>query len=299
MPEHILKVNEENASLRLDVFLTKNLPSAPTRTMVRRMIDVGNVYLNGKVVKAHHKVRVGDEVVAAGFISGQEDVEDLEPENIKLDIFYEDLYLLVVNKPAGMLVHPARGICSGTLVNALLYHCQKLSDVNTSFRPGIVHRLDRETSGLMLVAKDNKTHVRLARQFEKGRIKKEYVALVKGEVPFDEGVIDAPLGKHHKHFDKRAVLFEEGAKEAKTFYRVARRFGKKVSLVQLFPQSGRMHQLRVHMSHLGHAILGDEKYGEKRSFSRMALHAKSIAFTHPTTKAHLGFTSFIPKEFFL
>jgi 23S rRNA pseudouridine1911/1915/1917 synthase len=245
---------------------------------------------------SHHKILAGDEVVVE---LTEADVSwgNIKPENIPLDIFYEDQWLLVVNKPAGMLVHPVHGSRCGTLVNALLHHYQTLSDVNASFRPGIVHRLDRETSGLMLVAKDNVTHVRLARQFEKHRIQKRYLALVAGHIKFDEGVIDAPLGRHHVHWDKRGVSFDEEAKDAKTFYRVIKRFDKPVTLVALFPESGRTHQLRVHMAYLGHPILGDDKYGDRNSFPRLALHAQAICFLHPQTQCEIEFFSVAPKEF--
>lgn len=308
MPEHILKVNEGQALLRLDVFLTQNLPDVPSRTFIKHLIDSGQVTVNQKKVKAHHKVALDDEIVVQ--LSDDVDVVDqVQPENIPLDILYEDSYLLVINKPAGMLVHPVHGCTTGTLVNALLYHCADLSDMNVAansfdtqkthlYRPGIVHRLDRDTSGLVVVAKDNYTHARLAKQFETRRVKKRYIALVSGNVAFDEGVIDAPLGRHPNHFDKRKVSFEESAKEAKTYYKVIKHFGTWATLMALNPQSGRTHQLRVHMAFLGHAILGDEKYGQKNSFPRMALHAQSIAFYHPHSKNYLEFSCVVPEEFY-
>lgn len=282
--------------MRLDVFLAQQLTEIPSRTFIQKMIEAGQVKVNQKAVKAHYKVVTGDEI-RVEVPATDDSFGNIKPENIPLDIFYEDQWLIVVNKPAGMLVHPAQGSRSGTLVNALLHHYQTLSDVNASFRPGIVHRLDRETSGLMLVAKDNVTHVRLARQFEKHRIQKQYLALVAGHVKFDEGVIDAPLGRHHIFWDKRGVSFEEEAKDAKTFYRVLKRFAKPVTLVALFPESGRTHQLRVHMTFLGHPILGDDKYGDKNSFPRLALHAQGIRFLHPQTQCEIEFFSVAPKEF--
>ena len=295
MPQHILKVDDQNDKIRLDIFLAKNLPDVPSRTFVKGLIDDGQVKVNQRDVKAHYQVALGDEII----VQMPEEIaswDNVKPEKIALDIFYEDPFFLVINKPPGMLVHPANGFSTGTLVNALLYHCRTLSKGSAEFRPGIVHRLDRETSGLMIVAKDNRTHVILGRQFEKHKVKKQYVALVEGDVEFDEGLIDAPLGRHSRFFDKKTVIFDESGKEAKTVYRVLKRYQTK-TLVALFPESGRTHQLRVHMAHLGHPILGDDKYGKKESFSRLALHAKTIGFSHPQTKHFIEFVSTLPKEF--
>ena len=295
MPLHVLKVQSEDEHTRLDVFLTKHLTCVPSRSFVKKLIDFGHVKINEVRIKAHHKVVVGEEVhveIPEDFLKPQY----VEPEDIPLDIFYEDQYLLVINKPTGLLVHPATGIYSGTLVNALLHLSINLSDVNTDLRPGIVHRLDQETSGLIVVAKDNITHTRLAKQFQRHTVKKRYVALVDGEVAFDEGRVDAPLGRHPHHRQKRGVIFDSSAKDAVTTYRVLRRH-KGISLVALFPKTGRTHQLRVHMRHLGYPILGDSKYGKKSSFPRLALHAQSIGFTHPHRKCTIEFATRIPKEF--
>jgi 23S rRNA pseudouridine1911/1915/1917 synthase len=296
MPQHILTVNEENHHTRLDIFLAKNIPDVPSRTFVKKLIDDGQVKVNQKSAKANYQVVTGDEIVVE-VPEGVELWQDVQPEKIALDIFYEDPYFLVINKPAGMLVHPANRFSTGTLVNALLYHCKNLSDRNDGvFRPGIVHRLDRETSGLIIIAKDNRTHAILSRQFEKHKVRKKYVALVEGDIEFDEGVIDVPLGRHPRFFDKKTVSFDESGKAAKTVYRVLKRFKTK-TFVALYPESGRTHQLRVHMAHLGHPILGDDKYGKKESFPRLALHAQSIGFFHPETKHFIEFVSTIPPEF--
>ena len=292
MHTYELKVDDKSQGLRLDIFLTKNLSDIPSRNFIQTVIEANNARVNGKIVKSHYKVLVGDQInVTIPDLEGS----DITPENIALDIFFEDENLLVINKPVGMMVHPATGQYTGTLVNALLYHCKELSDVNSSVRPGIVHRLDKETSGLMLVAKNNKTHAKLAEQFENHTIKKQYVALVEGIVEFDEGLIDAPLGRHPHHREKKAVMFSD-SKEAQTFYRVLRRMKDK-TLIALFPQTGRTHQLRVHMKYLGHPILGDDKYGKRNSFPRLALHAKSIGFLHPQTSRYLEVSSKTPKEF--
>ena len=296
MSTYTLKVDPEFNDVRLDVFLAKNFSEAPSRTFVKKLIDAGHVSVNKKAAKANYKVTDGDQVhveIPRGFLAP----DHIDPENIPLNIFYEDEYLMVVNKPVGMLVHPAAGIYSGTLVNALLYHCKKLSKMD-EFRPGIVHRLDQETSGLMVAAKDNKTHAKLAKQFEEHHVMKRYVALVEGEIEFDQGVIDASIGRHPRYRDRKAVqLDDDSAKEAITFYEVLKRKGG-VTLVALFPQSGRTHQLRVHMAHLKHPVLGDEKYGRKMTFSRLALHAQSLGFVHPVTKCYIEFSSIVPKEFF-
>jgi 23S rRNA pseudouridine1911/1915/1917 synthase len=295
MTMHVLKVDEAHDHLRLDVFLTQTLPEAPSRTYVQKLIDFGHVRVNETVVKAHHKVVPGDDIhvdIPEDFSKPQY----VAPENIPLNIFYEDDYLLVINKPKGMVVHPASGCYTGTLVNALLHHSVQLSQINADMRPGIVHRLDKETSGLILIAKDNITHTRLAKQFQRHVIKKQYLALVEGEIEFDEGKVDVPIGRHPRHREKKAVQFDDAAKDAVTYYRVLKR-QKGVTLVSLFPRTGRTHQLRVHMAYLKHPILGDDKYGTARSFPRLALHAQAIGFVHPHTKKYVGFSSRPPQEF--
>jgi len=279
MSIYTLKVDEEHDHLRLDVFLTQAISEAPSRSLVRKLIDFGHVRVNEHTVKAHHKVVAGDDIyveIPKDFLAPQYTA----PENIPLDIFHEDGYLIAVNKPRGMVVHPAQGCYTGTLVNALLHHSVKLSQINEDMRPGIVHRLDKETSGLLLVAKDNITHTKLAKQFQRREIKKRYVALVEGSVEFDEGVIDVPIGRHPQRPEKKSVQFDESAKDSVTFYRVIKR-AQGVTLVALFPKTGRTHQLRVHMAYLKHSILGDDKYGKKGTFPRLALHAQAIGFRHP------------------
>jgi 23S rRNA pseudouridine1911/1915/1917 synthase len=295
MTTHTLKVNDEHDHTRVDVFITQALPDNPSRTFVQKLIEFGHVRVNETVVKANYKVSEGDDIhveIPGRFLTPQY----VQPEDIPLDIFYEDDYLIVVNKPVGMIVHPAQGCYTGTLVNALLHHSVQLSRVNEDMRPGIVHRLDKETSGLILIAKDNITHTKLAKQFQRHQIKKRYIALVEGEIEFDEGVIDSPIGRHPQHREKKAVRFDEQAKDSVTFYRVIKR-AKGVTLTALFPKTGRTHQLRVHMSYLRHPILGDVTYGKKKNFPRMALHAQAIGFSHPQTKSYIEFFSRPPEEF--
>lgn len=290
-----LKVRPEDDHTRLDVFLTRVLVDVPSRSFVQKLIEFGHVRVNENAVKAHHKVLAGDDicvVIPEDFLTPRH----IKPEDIPLDIFYEDECLIVVNKPQGMTVHPAQGCYTGTLVNALLSHSARLSEINSDMRPGIVHRLDKETSGLILIAKDNITHTKLAKQFERREVKKRYIALVERQVEFDEGVVNSPIGRHPRHREKKAVQFNDDAKEAYTRYQVIKRL-KSATLVALFPRTGRTHQLRVHMAYLGHPILGDDKYGKKGSFPRLALHAQGIGFRHPRTKQFVEFFIKPPREF--
>ncbi|MBM3248403.1 MAG: RluA family pseudouridine synthase [Candidatus Omnitrophica bacterium] len=291
MQSYTLKVEDKSEGQRLDLFLAVEFKDKFSRRYLQQIITDGHVLLNGKKVKTHHKLKNGDQI-AIDFPS--EAKTDIQPQDIPLDIVYEDSDLLVINKPYGMVVHPAPGNYSNTLVNALVHHCDKLSDINQSFRPGIVHRLDKDTSGLLLVAKNNQAHMNLAKQFQDHSIKKKYVALVHGEVEFDEGQIEAPVGRHPRIREKMAVTFKQ-SKEAKTIYRVIKR-SKGVSLLELYPQTGRTHQLRVHLAYLGHPILGDKKYGKTQDRCRLALHAKSIGFVHPRTKKNMEFESELPAE---
>ncbi len=288
-------VQEEYKDLRLDVYLANAIAEAPSRMFIKKMIEAGQVKVNGRQEKVRYKVAAGDHI-EADINEEAFAPKDVPAEKMDLNIFYEDEDLVVINKPAGLTVHPASGSQSGTLVNGLMYHYKELSDVNGAVRPGIVHRLDRDTSGLILIAKTNVAHARLGRQFEKHTIIKRYIARVQGRVQFDQGVIDVALERHKKYHDHRQVAREGGGKSAVTLYQVLKRFPKS-TLMALYPQTGRTHQLRVHMKHLGHPILGDEKYGRKESFPRLALHAQSIAFTHPHTRAYIEFSCPAPQEF--
>ncbi|MBF0595130.1 MAG: RluA family pseudouridine synthase [Candidatus Omnitrophica bacterium] len=297
MSTHTLIVNEsDEADIRVDVFVTRALPDViPSRMFVKRLFDEGRLLVNGKVVKQHYKVHVGDEVVLDVRVEDYPD-ERIKPENVPLDIVYEDECMIALNKAVGVAVHPAAGHYGGTLVNALVHHFGSLSDMNGAKRPGIVHRLDKETSGILLVAKNNMAHARLAKQFEAHTIEKKYVALVEGEVQFDEGVVEAPIGEHPRYHDLRCIAREGEGRPATTYYNVAKRH-KGCTAVALFPTTGRTHQLRLHMRHLRHAILGDEKYGNKGNFSRLALHAQSIFFEHPLSKEPMEISVPLPSEF--
>ncbi len=288
-------VEEAHQDLRLDVYLTLVIENVPSRSFVKKLIDSKLVTVNGMSSKTKHKVVAGDRV-EVDIDPRSLEPQDLPAQKMALDIFYEDPDIVVINKPGGMTVHPAVGGRSGTLVNALLGRFEELSDVNGPVRPGIVHRLDKDTSGLIVIAKTNVAHARLARQFEKHTVVKRYVARVQGIVQFDQGVVDAEIGRHQRYHDQRRIVEEGQGKESVSLYQVLKRF-KKSTLVALYPQTGRTHQLRVHMKHLGHPILGDEKYGRKENFPRLALHAQSIYFNHPITKQFIEFSCPPPVEF--
>ena len=295
MREYILKINDEEEGTRLDVCLLRFLQAQGlglSRTSAQKEISDGNVRLAGVAMKANHKVKPGER-----FEIKIEDKkpEAIESEDIPLDIVYEDDYLAVINKPCGLVVHPAPGNKEHTLVNALLHHFKKISQVNPG-RPGIVHRLDKDTSGLMLAVKDDKTHLALARLFAVHDIKRQYVALVRGSMEFDENIIEVPLGRHPADRKKVAVGYSDKTKYAKTHYHTLKRAGS-VSLVQLTPFTGRTHQLRVHLAFIGHPILGDNKYGRKNDFPRLALHAYYIGFVHPQTHKFMEFSTPVPAEF--
>lgn len=295
MQEYTLKVSLPQAGQRLDLVLLdfsnkKNLGFS--RTFIQRLILEGKVTQEGLRVKPNYKVKTGDEFK---IVLEDKKADNLQPENIPLDIVYEDEALAIINKPSGLVVHPAPGNYEHTLVNALLYQFKKLSDINPQ-RPGIVHRLDKETSGLLVIAKNNSSHLNLSRQFAKHTIKRRYIALVKGKMEFDEQVIELPIGRHPFRRKNMSVGFGKKTKYAKTYCRTLKR-AKDFSLLELEPFTGRTHQIRVHLSFLGHPILGDNKYGRDNKFIRLALHAKSIGFTHPATEKFVEFSSDIPKEF--
>lgn len=296
MREYTIKVSSDEAGRRIDLFLlgfSKRHSLGFSRTSIQKLI------LNDKVTlaksgrpKAHYKVCPGDELKV---IVEDKKSSELSAENIPLDVVYEDGSLAIINKPAGLVVHPAPGNYEHTLVNALLYRFKNLSDINPQ-RPGIVHRLDKETSGLIVIAKDNSSHLALVKQFSEHSIKKKYIALVKGRVEFDENVIELPIGRHPVKRKNMSVSFKESSKYAKTHYRTLKR-GKDFSLLELEPYTGRTHQLRVHLAFIGHPILGDSKYGRDNKFSRLALHAKYLGFLHPASGKFVEFESNIPEEF--
>lgn len=278
---------------RVDQFLARCLVDRYSRSQIKKLIEAGQVQgEGGPVLSAHYRVKPGERIT----VTGEEKKEDeTRAEAIPVDIVYEDSDLLVVNKPAGMVVHPAHGNWSHTLVNALLYHVNNLSVAGGGIRPGIVHRLDKDTSGLLVVAKNDTTHLGLARQFKDHRIDRTYEAIVRGTVQHDEGEIDEPVGRAFLN-RKRVVIRPSGGKSALTYYRVRKRFGH-ATWLEVKPRTGRTHQIRVHLTHLGHPVLGDSLYGIKAlGIDRQALHAAELGFVHPRTKEKLHFTAPLPED---
>ncbi len=273
------------AGERLDVFVARRLPEL-TRSRVRRLIDEGLVTVDGRLpAKAGVKLEVGQPVQVT--LPVPQPI-DLKPEPIPLRIVYEDDDLLVVDKPAGLPVHPSAGHAQHTLVNAVLAHCPGLSGLGGEGRPGIVHRLDKDTSGLIIVAKNDAAHVSLARQLKERRVEKTYLALVEGRLRPVEGVIEAPVGRHPR--DRKRMAVVERGREARTRYRVLREVDGR-SLVEVRPETGRTHQIRVHFAAIGHPLAGDPLYGRgsarPRSLKRQFLHAQRLAFAHPRTGERL------------
>lgn len=295
MPEYTVEVLSEDSGKRLDLFLVgffQNKRTAVSRNFIQNLIQQGRITKKTQALKSHYKVKAGDEFKIQ---FEEKKIGVLKSEDILLDVVYEDDDLAVINKPAGLVVHPAPGNYEHTLVNALLHRFKKLSDVSPQ-RPGIVHRLDKGTSGLLVVAKNNFTHLALSKQFAGHSIKRKYIALVKGKTEFDEEVIEVPIGRHPHRRKNMAVGFGKKTRYAKTYYRTLKR-AKEWSLLELEPFTGRTHQLRVHLAFLGHPILGDTKYGRNNEFSRMALHARSLGFSHPRTGKFVEFSADLPAEF--
>ena len=285
-------IDENNVGIRIDKYLTDN--TEYTRSKIQKMIDNGNILVNGKEVKSSYILKENDKID----IEENNEEVDIVPENIPLDIYYEDDDLIVVNKPSGMVVHPAPGNYTGTLVNALMYHTNNLSTVNTSIRPGIVHRIDADTSGLLLVAKNDKAHNILAEAIAKKEVVREYIALVEGIIMEDTATIDAPIGRDKKDRKKMTVT-SENSKDAVTHIRVLERY-KDSTLIRCKLETGRTHQIRVHLNYIGHPVVNDPVYGYKKlidkDFGQM-LHAEKLGFVHPTTKEYMAFTAPVPERF--
>lgn len=286
----IVEINDSGK--RIDKYLNEN--TEYTRSKIQKMIENGNILVNDIKVKDSYKVKENDYIT----IEALEETTDILPENIPLDIYYEDDDLIVVNKPSGMVVHPAPGNYTGTLVNALIYHTNNLSKVNTNIRPGIVHRIDADTSGLLLVAKNDKAHNILAEAIQKKEVVREYIALVEGIIMEDTATIDAPIGRDKKDRKKMTVT-SENSKDAVTHIRVLERY-KDSTLIRCKLETGRTHQIRVHLSYIGHPVVNDPVYGHKKlidkEFGQM-LHAEKLGFVHPTTKEYMEFTAEPPKRF--
>ncbi|MCM8757632.1 MAG: RluA family pseudouridine synthase [Candidatus Omnitrophica bacterium] len=298
MKEFIFNVEPEDEGMRLDLFILKKflkLDITISRQKVKELIKKGLIKKEDEKnnFKSHYKVK-SNEVFKVNF--EEEKLTLLTPEPIPIKIIYEDEDFALIEKPAGLVVHPGAGNPTHTLVNALIYHFKKLSQINP-LRPGIVHRLDKDTSGLMVIAKNDKAHLFLAKQFSQHTVKREYVAIIKGCMEFDEDILELPLSRHPRERKKFWVCFSKEARYAKTKYKTLIR-KKEASLVKLIPFTGRTHQLRVHLAFLGHPILGDLKYGKtKAEFKRLALHAQVLGFKHPTKDEFMEFSTPIPEDF--
>ncbi len=290
-----LTVSLEEAGVRIDKYLAEQLPDI-TRSYLQKLLKDGSVQMNGKPVKTSTKTAAG--AVIELTIPEPEEPEIL-PEDIPLDILYEDSDVILINKPKDMVVHPAAGHYTGTLVNALMYHCKgDLSGINGVLRPGIVHRIDKDTTGVLIVCKNDKAHNALAEQLKEHSITRKYRAIVCGNLKEDEGTVDAPLGRHPQDRKKMAIV-RTGGKRAVTHYRVLERFGN-YTYIECQLETGRTHQIRVHMASLGHPLLGDEVYGRVKSPFKLegqTLHAMVLGFIHPTTGEYMEFEAPLPEYF--
>lgn len=289
----ILNAEKSDTGQRIDKYISGNTENL-TRSAIQNLIEKSKITVNGKSVFKNYKLRDGDNIEIE--IPEPENL-DVKPENIPLDIVYEDNDLLVVNKPKGMVVHPAHGNYNGTLVNALLYHCKdSLSGINGVIRPGIVHRIDKNTSGLLIVAKNDISHVKLSEQIKAHSFTREYEAIACGYFKDKSGTVDAPIGRHHTDRKKMCVTYEN-SKIAVTHYEVIKQYGG-YAHVRLRLETGRTHQIRVHLSYINHPVLGDDVYGKSyKGIDGQCLHAKKIGFIHPTTGEYMEFISELPDYF--
>lgn len=285
-------INDEHKGERLDKVLS-SVNSEWSRSQVQLWMQEGNVVVNGQKVKSSYKCSVGDVIEIS--IPDPEEL-DVVPEEMNLEIFYEDSDVLVVNKPKGMVVHPAPGHTSGTLVNGLMAHCNDLSGINGVLRPGIVHRIDKDTSGLLMVAKNDLAHESLVNQLVAKTVTRKYRAIVHGVIPHDYGTIDAPLARDPK--DRQSMTVVDNGKHAVTHFQVMERF-KDFTLVECQLETGRTHQIRVHMKYIGYPLAGDPKYGPRKTLDigGQALHAGVLGFNHPRTDEYLEFEAPLPEYF--
>ncbi|MHA3769940.1 RluA family pseudouridine synthase [Verrucomicrobiota bacterium sgz303538] len=287
-----LEVLSSEAGGRLDQFLVAKLPQF-TRSRLQSLIQDQHVTLNGSVTKPGAKVRTGDRIVV---VEPPPVPTGTQAEDIALDVLFEDEDLIVINKPPGMVVHPAAGNWEGTVVNALLHHCQNLSGVGGEQRPGIVHRLDKDTSGCLVAAKNDFAHQELARQFAGREVTKIYLALAAGRFKKASGVIEAAIGRHPVQRKKMTVIESGRGRDSKTSWRVLKELGEG-TLVECTLHTGRTHQIRVHLKHIGHPLLGDEVYGRKGAYPRQMLHAWKLGFIHPRTKQPVHVMAPVPVDF--
>lgn len=287
----IINITEPNLIGRIDKILP-TLITASTRSQIQKRIDNGNILVNSKMVKSNYKLRLNDQIEIKAV---EPQTLSIEPENIPLDIIFEDDDVLVVNKPQGMVVHPAAGHANHTLVNALLFHTP-LSTINGEFRPGIVHRIDKDTSGLLMVAKNDMAHQSLAQQLKDKTNTREYWAIVHGQIREDEGTIDAPLGRNPQNRQKQAIV--KDGRNAITHFKVLKRY-ERYTLISCRLETGRTHQIRVHMQYINHPVAGDPLYGPHKTLPGKGqyLHAKTLGFEHPRTHEQLLFDAPLPTYF--
>ncbi|EES72512.1 pseudouridine synthase, RluA family [Paenibacillus sp. oral taxon 786 str. D14] len=282
-----------DAKERIDKYAKTQLGEEFSRSQIQLWIEAGNLVVNGAPVKANYKLAEGDRIV---LVIPEAEPTEIVPEDIPLEIYYEDSDVIVVNKPRGMVVHPAPGHTSGTLVNALMFHCKDLSGINGELRPGIVHRIDKDTSGLIMAAKNDKAHASLAAQLKAHTVTRKYYALVHGNVSHDQGTVDAPIGRD-PHDRKMYTVIERNSKHAVTHFQVVERFGD-YTLLELKLETGRTHQIRVHMKFIGHPLVGDPLYGRSKGIKMdgQALHAAVLGFDHPEDGQYLEFSAPIPAD---
>jgi 23S rRNA pseudouridine1911/1915/1917 synthase len=295
MPSDIIELTADSAEKRIDAWLPEKLGKY-SRSYIQKLIEDGSVTVNGRTVRTNYRLKAGDNV---RLVVPPPEKLDVCAEDIDLDILYEDKDLIVINKPRGMVVHPAAGNYSGTLVNALMEHCKgSLSDINGVIRPGIVHRIDKDTSGVLVVAKNNNAHEKLSEMLKKHDMNRVYIAVAEGVIREDSGKIDAPVGRHPVERKKMSVNTKNG-RHAVTHFKVLERFSG-ATLVELRLETGRTHQIRVHMSFIGHPLVGDIVYGRKKQaadINGQALHARLLGFVHPGTGEYVEFTAEPPEDF--
>lgn len=293
MEKTLLIVDEKNEGLRIDKYLAQIFEDK-SRSFIQGLIEKENVKVNNKIPKSNYKLKKSDEIE---IIIPEPEILSVEPEDIPIDIIYEDEDVIVVNKSQGMVVHPAPGNYNGTLVNALLYHCKDLSSINGVVRPGIVHRIDKDTSGVLVIAKNDEAHKKLSEQLKDHSMKREYFALIEGRLKNDSGTIDKPLGRCKK--DRLKIGIVEDGKRAVTHYEVLERYNG-YTLIKCVLETGRTHQIRVHMASIGFPLVGDPLYGFKRQKFKLegqVLHAKTLGFIHPRSGEYMEFTSELPQYF--
>ncbi len=290
---NLIELTAEESGLRIDKYISTHTDLS--RTRAQQLCDDGKVAVNGKTVKSSWKLTEGE---CISFEVPEDEVLDVVPEDIPLDILYEDSDIIVINKPKGMVVHPAPGVYHGTLVNALMYHCKDLSGINGVLRPGIVHRIDKDTTGCLVCCKNDFAHTAIAKQLEDKTCHREYLALVQGVIDHDEGMIDAPIGRDNRDRQKMTVK-ETNSKEARTHFTVVERF-KKETLVDCRLETGRTHQIRVHMKYINHPVIGDTKYGKECPYmdtQGQVLHAYRLTLIHPRTLQEMSFEAPLPEYF--